>query len=81
MKWDMGGAGAVAGALKVLATRKAKVNVIGVCGLGGTLPLLRLRALTPLSTGAPVDELIQPYSTPGLPRSPRSPYPAPMSVM
>ncbi|MDT8285465.1 MAG: SurA N-terminal domain-containing protein, partial [Elusimicrobiales bacterium] len=33
MKWDMGGAGAVAGALKALALRKAKVNVVGVCGL------------------------------------------------
>ena len=38
MKWDMGGAGAVAGAMKVLATRKAKVNVIGVCGLVENMP-------------------------------------------
>ncbi len=38
MKWDMGGAGAVAGTMKVLATRKAKVNVIGVCGLVENMP-------------------------------------------
>ena len=38
MKWDMGGAGAVAGAMKTLATRKAKVNVIGVCGLVENMP-------------------------------------------
>jgi leucyl aminopeptidase len=38
MKWDMGGAGAVAGAMKALATRKAKVNVIGVCGLVENMP-------------------------------------------
>ena len=29
MKWDMGGAGAVAGAMKALAARKAKANVVG----------------------------------------------------
>ena len=34
MKWDMGGAGAVAGAMKALASRKAKANVVGVCGAG-----------------------------------------------
>jgi leucyl aminopeptidase len=38
MKWDMGGAGAVAGAMKTLAARKAKVNVIGVCGLVENMP-------------------------------------------
>ncbi|QDX27882.1 leucyl aminopeptidase [Sphingomonas suaedae] len=38
MKWDMGGAGAVAGAMKALALRKAKVNVIGVCGLVENMP-------------------------------------------
>jgi len=38
MKWDMGGAGAVAGAMKALAGRKAKVNVIGVCGLVENMP-------------------------------------------
>ena len=38
MKWDMGGAGAVAGAMKALATRKARVNVIGVCGLVENMP-------------------------------------------
>ena len=38
MKWDMGGAGAVAGALHALAARKAKVNVIGVCGLVENMP-------------------------------------------
>ena len=38
MKWDMGGAGAVAGTMKALATRKAKVHVIGVCGLVENMP-------------------------------------------
>jgi leucyl aminopeptidase len=38
MKWDMGGAGAVAGVMKVLATRKAKAHVIGVCGLVENMP-------------------------------------------
>jgi leucyl aminopeptidase len=38
MKWDMGGAGAVAGAMLVLALRKAKANVIGVCGMVENMP-------------------------------------------
>ena len=38
MKWDMGGAGAVAGAMLALATRKAKANVIGVMGLVENMP-------------------------------------------
>jgi leucyl aminopeptidase len=38
MKWDMGGAGAVAGAMKTLAERKAKVNVVGICGLVENMP-------------------------------------------
>jgi leucyl aminopeptidase len=38
MKWDMGGAGAVAGALKTLALRKAKANVVGICGLVENMP-------------------------------------------
>jgi leucyl aminopeptidase len=38
MKWDMGGAGAVAGALLAIAGRKAKANVIGVCGLVENMP-------------------------------------------
>ena len=38
MKWDMGGAGAVTGALYALALRKAKANVIGVCGLVENMP-------------------------------------------
>jgi leucyl aminopeptidase len=38
MKWDMGGAGAVAGAMKAIAGRKAKANVIGVCGLVENMP-------------------------------------------
>ncbi len=38
MKWDMGGAGAVAGAIKALAGRKAKANVVGVCGLVENMP-------------------------------------------
>ena len=38
MKWDMGGAGAVAGAMKALAGRKAKANVVGVCGMVENMP-------------------------------------------
>ena len=38
MKWDMGGAGAVVGAMKALALRKAKANVVGVCGLVENMP-------------------------------------------
>jgi leucyl aminopeptidase len=38
MKWDMGGAGAVAGAMLALVTRKAKANVIGVMGLVENMP-------------------------------------------
>jgi len=38
MKWDMGGAGAVAGAMKAIAGRKAKANVIGICGLVENMP-------------------------------------------
>ena len=38
MKWDMGGAGAVAGALKTLALRKAKANIVGICGLVENMP-------------------------------------------
>lgn len=38
MKWDMGGAGIVAGAIKALAGRKAKANVIGVVGLVENMP-------------------------------------------
>lgn len=38
MKWDMGGAGAVAGAMRALAGRKAKANVVGICGLVENMP-------------------------------------------
>jgi len=38
MKWDMGGAGAVAGAMKALAGRKARAYVVGVCGLVENMP-------------------------------------------
>ena len=38
MKWDMGGAGAVAGAMAALAGRKAKANVVGVCALAENMP-------------------------------------------
>ena len=38
MKWDMGGAGAVAGALLALARRKAEADVIGVVGLVENMP-------------------------------------------
>jgi leucyl aminopeptidase len=38
MKWDMGGAGAVAGLMYALAARKAKVNAIGILGLVENMP-------------------------------------------
>ncbi|PTQ10328.1 leucyl aminopeptidase [Sphingomonas oleivorans] len=38
MKWDMGGAGAVAGAIKALAARKARAHVVGICGLVENMP-------------------------------------------
>lgn len=38
MKWDMGGAGAVAGAMRALAGRKAKAHVVGICGLAENMP-------------------------------------------
>lgn len=38
MKWDMGGAGAVAGAMLALASRKAQANIIGVVGLVENMP-------------------------------------------
>lgn len=38
MKWDMGGAGAVTGAIAALAGRKAKANVVGVLGLVENMP-------------------------------------------
>jgi leucyl aminopeptidase len=38
MKWDMGGAAAVAGAMLALAGRKAKAHVVGICGLVENMP-------------------------------------------
>jgi leucyl aminopeptidase len=38
MKWDMGGAGAVVGTMKALALRKAKANIVGICGLVENMP-------------------------------------------
>jgi leucyl aminopeptidase len=38
MKWDMGGAAAVAGVMHALAGRKARVNAIGVLGLVENMP-------------------------------------------
>jgi len=38
MKWDMGGAGAVVGAFKALSLRKAKANIVGICGLVENMP-------------------------------------------
>ena len=38
MKWDMGGAGAVVGGMKAIALRKAKANVVGICGLVENMP-------------------------------------------
>ncbi len=38
MKWDMGGAGVVVGLIEALARRKAKANVVGLCGLVENMP-------------------------------------------
>jgi len=38
MKWDMGGAGAVAGAMLTLVKRQAKANIVGVVGLVENMP-------------------------------------------
>jgi leucyl aminopeptidase len=38
MKWDMAGAGVVVGVMQALARRKAKVNVVGLCGLVENMP-------------------------------------------
>ena len=38
MKWDMGGAAAVAGLMHALAGRKAKVNAVGILGLVENMP-------------------------------------------
>ncbi|MFL6752175.1 MAG: leucyl aminopeptidase [Sphingomicrobium sp.] len=38
MKWDMGGAGAVVGTMKAIALRKAKANIVGICGLVENMP-------------------------------------------
>ena len=38
MKWDMGGAGAVAGVMHTLARRGAKANIVGICGLVENMP-------------------------------------------
>ncbi len=38
MKWDMGGAGVVAGTMLALARRGAKANVVGLCGLVENMP-------------------------------------------
>ncbi|RXZ65647.1 leucyl aminopeptidase [Pelagerythrobacter rhizovicinus] len=38
MKWDMGGAGAVAGAMLAVVKRKARANVVGVVGLVENMP-------------------------------------------
>lgn len=38
MKWDMGGAGAVAGTMLALAKRNARAHVVGICGLVENMP-------------------------------------------
>lgn len=38
MKWDMAGAGAVTGAMKALAGRQARANVVGIVGLVENMP-------------------------------------------
>lgn len=38
MKWDMGGAAAVAGTMMAIARRRSKAHVVGVCGLVENMP-------------------------------------------
>ncbi len=38
MKWDMAGAGTVAGLMRALAGRKARANVVGLCGMVENMP-------------------------------------------
>src|ERR1700756_4507370 len=38
MKWDMAGAGAVTGAMRLIAARKARANVVGICALVENMP-------------------------------------------
>ena len=38
MKWDMGGAGAVVGAMRLIAGRKARANVVAICALVENMP-------------------------------------------
>src|SRR5260370_1080020 len=38
MKWDMGGAGAVTGAMRLIAGRKARANVVGICAVVENMP-------------------------------------------
>ena len=38
MKWDMGGAGAVTGAMHAIAARKSPQRVVGLCGLVENMP-------------------------------------------
>jgi leucyl aminopeptidase len=38
MKWDMAGAAAVAGTMIALAKRKARANIVGICGLVENMP-------------------------------------------
>ncbi len=38
MKYDMGGAAAVTGAMYAIASRKARANVVGICGLVENMP-------------------------------------------
>jgi leucyl aminopeptidase len=38
MKWDMGGAAAVAGTMLALARRQARADVVGICGLVENMP-------------------------------------------
>jgi len=38
MKWDMGGAGVVIGLMRALAGRRARANVVGICGCVENMP-------------------------------------------
>ena len=38
MKWDMAGAAVVVGLMRALARRKARINVVGLCGLVENMP-------------------------------------------
>src|SRR5260221_8820415 len=70
MKWDMGGAGAVTGAMHLIAGRKARANVVGICALVENMP--DGNAQRP---GAVANTIPRPPAPPLPPPPPRRPPP------